>query len=583
MTLALVSCLKDFEDTGFTPEKAVMAWTGAPEGEFVSDAATVEVKLNSNLPWRITSCPTWITVTPVRGTGDETLTVSIQRNRTVEKRTGLVRASVTKDQFTELTIVQDGSASGESIAYYVKENGDPEASGLSWGSATTLAKAIDSVADGDTICVAAGRYAPEVFLTGSDTALESNRTFEIHSNFLLVGGFPANADDASTTFDDYDPSLNLTVLTGALENGKACHVVTVTAAKVDGKKALIKGFTITEGCDGEAESEAAYVINGATYKTTLGGGVMVGPSVVDFVDCIISGNEAKTHAAGCYLMPGGLVSMTNVRISNNTAALNGGGIWNSGATLYMDACTVCDNISGAQAAGYYSIDSNGSPSISRIYNSTFSGNDCTTQQVSRSGGGAYIREYSDAVFVNCTFCGNKAGNGGGIEGYGANGKASTIKLISCTFTGNHADLVGGGVCLWNTFNTTEIYNCIISGNTAGDGADIGYSANVKTEPTLGYTTTIVGDKLYSTTGASISGWSFAPATMLCEFGLWGGKTMTCPLVDDAANPAVSQGMTKDQLVGIGAALNPAVAASVFDTDQRGRERSGNNIGSCTVK
>lgn len=581
--LPLVSCLSEFEDTSFTPEKAVMKWSGAPADMLVSDAATMEVSLSSNLPWRITSCPTWITVSPKRGSGNETISVKIQRNRTVEQRTGTIRASVTPDQYAEFSIVQDGSASGTAVVYYVKTDGNPEASGLSWTNATTLAKAIDSVADGDTILVAAGTYKPELFLTGSDANDASNRTFEIHSNFTLIGGFPANADDAVTTLDDYDPSLNLTVLSGELEAGKSYHVVTVTASCVDGKKAVVKGFTITGGCNQAADGEQSVAINGTTFKNTLGGGVLAGPGVMDFEDCIITGNEAKNNAAGCYLMPGGVVSMKNVRISNNVSDINAGGIWNSGATLYMDGCTVSDNISGQQAAGYYSIDSNGAPSVSRIYNTTFSGNDCTTRNASRSGGGAYIREYSDAVFVNCTFYGNKAGNGGGIEGYGANGKASSIKLISCTITGNHADLVGGGVCLWNTFNTTDIYNCIISGNTAENGTDIGYSSNVKTEPTLGYTTTIVGDKLYSSTGAAVSGWSFAYSTMMAEFGLWGGKTKTCPLIEGASNPAISQGMTSDALEGVGAALNPPVPSSVFATDQRGKDRTTNIIGSCTIK
>ena len=71
--------------------------------------------------------------------------------------------------------------------------------------------------------------------------------------------------------------------------------------------------------------------------------------------------------------------------------------------------------------------------------------------------------------------------------------------------------------------------------------------------------------------------------MMAEFGLWGGKTKTCPLIEGASNPAISQGMTSDALEGVGAALNPPVPSSVFATDQRGKDRTTNIIGSCTIK
>lgn len=581
LLMTATGCLKEFEDTSFTPEKAVMSWSALSGEPMVSDAATFDVNLTSNLPWRITSCPTWASVTPKSGLGDGKVTVSIQRNRTIEQRRGVIRASVTADQYCELEIVQDGSASGGSITYYVKPDGAGEKTGLSWENAITLSGAIDLVADGDTILVAAGTYCPETVLTGSDATDESNKTFEIHSNFALLGGFPANSNDGSTTMDDRDPSLNVTTLSGAMETATAYHVVTVTASRLEGKRASICGFTITGGNAAAPDAEVQYQIGGVSYSNALGGGLVTGPAEVYISDCIITANESRNHAGGVFLKQNGLIRMENVRITNNRSDTNAGGIWNCGATLYMNNCTVADNISAQQAAGYYSIDSGGCASVSRIYNSTFSGNDCTTVNASRSGGGAYIREYSDCAFVGCTFSGNKAGNGGAVQGYGANGKASKLTLISCTIVGNHADLLGGGVSYWNTFNTTNIYNCIISGNDAPNGPDLGIGANVTTEPNLTYTTTILGSALYSGTGVTSGSWNFNAATMLGAFGLNGGVTMTYPLIDLPTNPACDQGMTVSELTGAGSSITPAVEASVFNKDQRGKDRTSNYIGSCT--
>lgn len=585
--LLLSACLKEYQDTSFVPQKAVMSWS-EPSKTVSNDAATFEVTIHSNLPWRAYSTVSWMSVSPRRGEGDAVITVKVAKNRTVEVRTGEIRAVVTEDQFCTFKVEQESSEGGEAAIYYVRTDGSAEASGLSWANATTLANAIDQCADGDAIYVAAGTYSPTVFLEGSDETDECNKTFQIHSNFKIQGGFPANADDGS--FDaaaDYDPSSNVTVLSGDIdESHKAYHVVTVTSAKVEGRKAVIKGFTITGGKSFKApkeEDEVNFDVGGISYNTAYGGGLVTGTSIVDVEDCIITGNVAGNHAAGVYLKPDGIVSMENCRIISNESNLNAGGIWNCGATLYMNHCTVADNIAAQQAAGFYSINSESRPSVSRIYNTTFSGNDNTMFNAGRSGGGAYIRELSDAVFVNCTFYGNKAGNGGAIQGYGANGKNSTLTMIACTITGNSATLLGGGVSLWNNYNTTNIYNCIISGNVCDAGKDIGIGSAIGTNtPNITYDTSIVGDKLYATTGDAISGWTFDAATMLSEFGFWGGKTQTLTLVESEANPACSQGMSKEAMAALGAGFIPAVEASVFNTDQRGVERTKYTIGSTTL-
>ncbi|MBO4447807.1 MAG: hypothetical protein J5764_06750 [Bacteroidales bacterium] len=578
--IGLTGCLKDYEDTSFVPQPAVISWSEESMA-VTKDATTFEITLHSNLPWMAVSSASWISVTPDRGLGDAVLTVKVAKNRTVEARSAYLRVIVTADQFSDFPVTQAAAEGGDSNIYYVRADGDPEASGLSWANATTLPNAIDQASDGDAIYVAAGLYTPGNFLENTDGTDPRDKTFQLHSNFTLQGGFPANADDAS--FDpvaDYDPSVNVTTLSGTMEDGKsAYHVLTATATKAEGKMIVLKGFTITGGKS--ATEESIVTVNASTFKRSHGAGLNVGASRMEISDCIITGNEAGLHAAGAIFNAKSEINMTDCRVVSNEAKNNCGGIWNCGGTLYMDRCSISDNIAGQQAAGYYSINSDGAPSVSRIYNCTISGNTNTATE-GRSGGGAYIREWSDAVFVNCTFYGNKSGNGGGIQGYGANGKNSTLRLICCTITGNSATVLGGGISLWNNYNTTNIYNCIISGNQCVAGADIGYGSAITVTPNLFYETSIVGNSLYATTGSAVGGWSFDPASMLSEFGLWGGKTQTCTLIEGASNPACSQGMSKEELVALGGSLSPAVEASVFDTDQRGVARNQNTIGSITL-
>ena len=124
LALSMTSCLKDYEDTSFTPEAAVMTWSEASR-TVTKDASSFEVTLHSNLPWRISSSVSWISVTPGHGLGDEVLTVKVAKNRTVEERSGYLRAIVTEDQYSDFHITQGKAEGGDSNTYYVRADGNP--------------------------------------------------------------------------------------------------------------------------------------------------------------------------------------------------------------------------------------------------------------------------------------------------------------------------------------------------------------------------------------------------------------------------------------------------------------------------
>lgn len=266
-----------------------------------------------------------------------------------------------------------------------------------------------------------------------------------------------------------DPDANPTVLSGRLSGGRhAYHVVCVTAAKADGRRVLMKGLTITEGlCSGTA---SYYTLNGARFYISRGGGVTVGNAAVDIADCKITQNKSAKDCAGICIVAGADVSLTDTEISENECSNgNGAGLHNEASVVRMDRCTVRGNSASGVCGGVYTFSSS-APSYTYIYNSTLCDNRTDGSKNSRRGGAVYSREYSETVLVNCTVHGNTGGNGGGIALYGASGKESKMTLVSCTVTGNTSLFVGGGV-EFTPYTTMNVYNTVVSGNTAANGGD----------------------------------------------------------------------------------------------------------------
>ena len=94
VALALVGCRKQVEVSFADTTVEVEAQGG-----------TVEVNLKSNGEWAIDAMPDWISVSPVSGTGDATLTLTAQPNTAAESRKGEVKAT-TKDNTAVLTVEQ---------------------------------------------------------------------------------------------------------------------------------------------------------------------------------------------------------------------------------------------------------------------------------------------------------------------------------------------------------------------------------------------------------------------------------------------------------------------------------------------
>lgn len=558
-TLAVSGCLNHEDETGFTPEKPVISFSQ----ESVSvekGGGEITITLESNLPWRIKSDAAWVSLASSNGLEGGEIKATVARNRLREERTATLTAWVTEDSKATLSVIQAPAEATESITYHVKVDGDGLASGASWEEATTLPTALDAAGDGDVILLAAGTYTPTALIPGGEAPEE--RTFDIHSNFTIEGGYPANA----TTGAVADPA-NETILSGNLGSTQAYHVVVVSAVKATGAKAVLKNLTIQDGKGHSANKEITRFAGESSFDAGEGAGMSIGICNLEMTGCKVTGNTGQM-AAGVIIDNGANVIFNNCSFNENNANGNGGGVWNEG-TITMNNCTIANNRATGQCAGYYGV----AGSKAYIYNTAILGND-NTKTASRSGGGAYLRENSETVFVNCTFADNKSGNGGAACVYGNSAVGAVAKFISCTITGNTATN-GGGICMYNATPVAEIYNCIVSGNNS----DIGLAGTVaSTDSQVIKNTSIIGSSLLNAEGTTVSGWSFDAATMLGTLDYWNSSlTKSFALVAGDSNPAIDQGMSAAELQTLASGFG--ADASLAAKDQNGQDRTKKAIGS----
>jgi len=194
------------------------------------------------------------------------------------------------------------------------------------------------------------------------------------------------------------------------------------------------------------------------------------------------------------------VTLAGLRLTKGYVNGNGGAIYNNG-TLTMADCVIEDNI--AQQTNLYSGHAGG------IYNN----------------GALSLR--------NCTFERNVSiYNGGAVYNTG------TFTATDCTFVGNWADNTGGGIL--GLSGTISLTNCIIAGNTAGDGSSRGSSSgggifSVSASITL-TNCAIVGNRTNGPKGGGLFGSIYGNGG-----GIYSGGPLTLTNCTVAGNTATGYG------------------------------------------
>ena len=572
---ALASCTLDFPkeseypflsgNTGQTPE---ITFSGQKDIAVGKTGGEFKGSFKSNLPWVAESLVDWIEITSDKrgmgGNGETELTFNVTRNTTLRSRTGQIRVSITSDAEACIKVVQEPSLPEDlGNEWFIKPGATGK--GTSWEDATDLGEALKACVTADKLYLAAGTYTPTQYAGGSSDA---DKTFLLTQNVRIYGGYPANpkAGDAA------DPAVNKTILSG--NESSTNHVFVIAAPKDDDYSIQINGITVRGGCN-TSTSAGTNKLNGEYFYTGYGAGVYVLGSKVKFTNCFIKDNKSAKFACGMFSTNNSYVEMEHCEITDNMVESgNAAGIHNAG-TMILRNCGIRRNgcTKSSLVGGFYNYDTDKKLNTAKayLYSCEFENNSGSTNWKRVSN--FYGRENSFSVIVNTTFYGTDAGNAP-IAIYGEGVTDTEAYIISCTVAGNKSsspDVCSG---IAQVSSKVKVYNSIVSGNKGGhDGiwavkSSMNEIIDQRTE-TVSYS--INAEKVFGADDV-MSGLLFDPEKMLGK-----ASNGVVPLIG-SGNPALTNGMTADQLKSIKSGREPEIDETEVVKDQKGNPRTGKVMG-----
>ena len=572
---ALASCTLDFPkeseypflsgNTGQTPE---ITFSGQKDIAVGKTGGEFKGSFKSNLPWVAESLVDWIEITSDKrgmgGNGETELTFNVTRNTTLRSRTGQIRVSITSDAEACIKVVQEPSLPEDlGNEWFIKPGATGK--GTSWEDATDLGEALKACVTADKLYLAAGTYTPTQYAGGSSDA---DKTFLLTQNVRIYGGYPANpkAGDAA------DPAVNKTILSG--NESSTRHVFVIAAPKDDDYSIQINGITVRGGCN-TSTSAGTNKLNGEYFYTGYGAGVYVLGSKVKFTNCFIKDNKSAKFACGMFSTNNSYVEMEHCEITDNMVESgNAAGIHNAG-TMILRNCGIRRNgcTKSSLVGGFYNYDTDKKLNTAKayLYSCEFENNSGSTNWKRVSN--FYGRENSFSVIVNTTFYGTDAGNAP-IAIYGEGVTDTEAYIISCTVAGNKSsspDVCSG---IAQVSSKVKVYNSIVSGNKGGrDGiwavkSSMNELIDQRTE-TVSYS--INAEKVFGD-DVVMSGLLFDPEKMLGK-----ASNGVVPLIG-SGNPALTNGMTADQLKSIKSGREPEIDETEVVKDQKGNPRTGKVMG-----
>ncbi len=283
-------------------------------------------------------------------------------------------------------------------------------------------------------------------------------------------------------------------------SGDATGSFSITGSTFTSNKAQATSSTNTNG--------------GAVYLTINGTGNIGTISGSTFTNNQAQNGSGLNNGGAIYKTGVGSLTTSNNNLIGNSAATDGGGIFQNQGDLY-------------------------------VLHSTISGNSATG-----NGGGIENVSNGTLTLINSTVSGNTAGtNGGGIQDTEF---ANPTFLRNCTITNNTA-ATGGGMHMTLTQGLADIGNSIIAGNTATTSAP-DYFGDITSK----------GYNLFSSSsgiGSALAGTDIVNASPgLAALANNGGTTQTHALL--AGCPAIAAGSNA-------LAVDLTNSNSVLTTDQRG--------------
>jgi Secretion system C-terminal sorting domain len=383
---------------------------------------------------------------------------------------------------------------------YVNHTAAGATTGSSWANAyPNLQDALAAARSGDEIWVAGGTYRPD---EGAGIA-EGDRSasFHLRAGIALYGGF----EGSETERDERDWTHNPTVMSGDLLMNDADSVSIYEPSRLENSyhvvsvldeinMVTIDGFVIeagnSDGTDNNPSGggldirNASVSIQNVTIKNNSaaleGGGARIFNSKVVIHRTMFSRNVASSinqvaRGGGLHMMSSS-AEFSKVEFVENIATDAGGMVNVSNDMVTMQDVQFIEN-RGSLGGGLYNFDSN-----PFIVNSRFLRNE------GYEGGGGMLNELSNPVLMNVVFSGNRIVGtqffgGGGLLNY-----QSRPRIINCVFSMNHVEKEGGAIYNLER-DSVFIVNSILWGNTSSDGTQL-FNSDLSDYTELQSTTTL---------------------------------------------------------------------------------------------
>jgi hypothetical protein len=267
-----------------------------------------------------------------------------------------------------------------------------------------------------------------------------------------------------------DVAVSASIFTGNSGNGSVGGLYVETSTGI----ISISGSTFSDNSGN---------LHGGVFAYSDGGNVIV-------TDCTFTGNTSGNSGAGITLVAGSSSSdiyVANSIFTDNIAPQDGGAIDASGqgGNMTFDSNLFSGN-SGQEGGSIYARNYVSDGGVTSVTNSVFSGNTATIG----SGGGIYIETVGDDVRVINNFVQGNTANytGGGAYIDVSSGGGESLIVTNNTIVENVSETdEGGGLYIYASTSTVELYNNIIKGNTAAvSGDDIQIEDSAGTITTLDY-------------------------------------------------------------------------------------------------